>query len=261
VLPILRDIRAVSGVTGVAVLVKQDGRMERLFPAAFTERHSEELQKMVTNAYQRLRGFSRLSLRFERVVVHLFNQPEFLLFATVLPDVEEAIFETVVKSKLPAITRSLARSAPKPAKRAPGASSASDSAPNRPPIGDVVRVVLDAFSRVTQEFGPSIGLSRVASVWREVRDRVTMENVAIAAIEVDPVGQFSMRKGRYVQSSAANVESLAQIWLGFLNALGTNAPDAETVFFRSIEPYHDLLEYHGFFHFLKSHRRGRRVSQ
>ena len=91
-LQILRDIRAVSGVTGVAILVKHDGRMERLFPAAFTERHSEELQALVTNAYQRLRGFTRLSLRFERVVVHLFNQPEFLLLATVLPDVEEMLY-------------------------------------------------------------------------------------------------------------------------------------------------------------------------
>ena len=31
--PILRDIRAVAGVTGVAVIVKSDGHIERLFPA------------------------------------------------------------------------------------------------------------------------------------------------------------------------------------------------------------------------------------
>lgn len=262
-LPILRDIRAVSGVTGVAILVKHDGRMERLFPAAFTDRHCEELQKLVTNAYQRLRGFTRLSLRYERVVVHLFNQPEFLLFATVLPDVEEAVFEAVVRSKLPAITRSIARPTTAGQRRTAVGQGAKPmpnppaSAP-RTPTGDAVRVILSAFSRVTQTAGKGLGLARVAGIWREVRDRVTMDNVAIAAVEVDPAGQFSIRKGRYVQPSAANIESLAQLWTGFANAVGTFGPDAETEFFRCIEPYHDLLEYHGFFHFLKAHRHSSR---
>lgn len=259
-LPILRDIRAVSGVTGVAILVKHDGHMERLFPAAFTERHSEELQKLVTNAYQRLRGFTRLSLRYERVVVHLFNQPEFLLFATVLPDVEEAVFEAVVRSKLPAITRSITRPTAGSPKRTKDAqhTSLSPSGPSKTPTGDAVRVLLDAFSRVTQEFGGRLGWARVAGLWRDARDRAAMDNVGIAAIEVDPGGQFSIRKRRYVQPTAANVESLARVWLGFVNAVGTHAPDAETIFFRCIEPYHDLLEYHGFFHFLKSQRPTRR---
>jgi hypothetical protein len=82
-----------------------------------------------------------------------------------------------------------------------------------------------------------------------------MQNVAIAALEVDPAGQFSIRKGRYVQSSAANIESLAHLWLTFVNSVGTHGSDAEMIFFRCIEPYHDLLEYHGFFHFLKSTKR------
>ncbi|GAB4328146.1 MAG: hypothetical protein Kow0074_23880 [Candidatus Zixiibacteriota bacterium] len=258
-LPILRDIRAVAGVTGVAILVKHDGRMERLFPAAFTDRHCEELQKLVTNAYQRLRGFTRLSLRYERVVVHLFNQPEFLLFATVLPDIEEAVFEAVVRSKLPAITRSIARPAAgdrRSTAQTQGAKPQRSPSPatRQTPTGDAVRVILDAFSRVTRTVGKGMGVVRAAGIWREVRDRVTMDNVAMAAVEVDPAGQFGIRKGRFVRPSAANIESLAQLWTGFVNSIGTFGPDAETEFFRCIEPYHDLLEYHGFFHFLKSHR-------
>lgn len=255
-LPILREIRAVAGVTGVAILIKHDGRMERFFPAAFTERHSEELQKLVTNAYQRLRGFSRLSLRFERVVVHLFNQSDFLLFATVLPDVEESIFESVVKSKIPAITRELARQAPaRPATRSLTGKTLT-AAPSAAPAGDVVGILLDAFSTVTNAMSPIFGAAQLANVWREARDRVTMENVAMAALEVDPLGRFSIRKGRKVDATADNVQSLARIWFMFTEAMGPSSPEADTAFYGVVHKYQQVLEYHGFFHFLISAAQG-----
>ena len=104
---ILSDIRAQSGVTGVAVIAKRTGKIDHLFPAAFTERHTQFLRELITSTYQRLRGFTRLALRFERVVVHLYNQPEFLLFVTTLPDTDTRQFEMVVNSKFGSISREL----------------------------------------------------------------------------------------------------------------------------------------------------------
>ena len=107
---ILSDIRALSGVTGVAVIAKRTGKIEHFFPAAFTERHTQFLRELITSTYQRLRGFTRLALRFERVVVHLYNQPEYLLFVTTLPDTDTRQFEMVVNSKLGSISRELVQS-------------------------------------------------------------------------------------------------------------------------------------------------------
>lgn len=239
-LKILRDIRAVAGVTGVAVLVKRDGRAEHLFPAAFTERHTAELLKLVTAAYQRLRGFSRLYLRFDRVTVHLLNQPEYLLLITVLPDIDQEIFETVVNSKISAIARSVAGS--EGARAGGPAERGADHA--------VIDILLAACNGTTRRTSSSLGLSRMASAWRGARDAAAAGQSALSAVDVDPAGQLSLRKGRLLTPSPATIEGLASMIEQFLDNLGTRRTDAEATFYGLLEPHRDLLERHGFFQFL-----------
>ena len=245
---ILREIRAVAGVTGVAVLVKRDGRTEHLFPAAFTERHTGELLKMVTAAYQRLRGFSKLNLRFDRVTVHLLNQPEFLLFATALPDVDESLFETVVSSKLPAIARVV--SALDPAKHpggvAPGKSASSGASLM------VIDVLIDGCNSITRRLAGTTGLNRLATGWRAARDGIQARNPDLASVEVDAAGHLSLRKGRTLPPTAATVESFAFMIERFMDGIGTLRPEAEDAFYSVAERHHDLLEKQGVFHYAKT---------
>ncbi len=243
---ILRDIRAVAGVTGVAIIVKNDGRVERMFPAAFTEQHTAELLKLVNSAYTRLRGFGRLSLRFERVVTHLFNQPEYLLFVTVLPDVEETLFETVVKSKFAAISRVLLRTASASGGPARDVRTVGQSSVR---VDQVIETLFDACNGVTQTLGPIIGLAKAATVWRHVRDQAEMANESLSALEIDPVGRLSIRKGRILASTAANLETLATMIVALFKSVGTAGANAEEAFYALAEPHRSLLEHHGFYHF------------
>ena len=244
---ILRDIRAVAGVTGIAVLVKRDGRTEHLFPAAFTERHIGELLKLVTGAYQRLRGFSRLHLRFHRVAVHLVNQPEFLLLVTVLPDVDEALLETVVSSKLPTIARMI--SAPDVSETVPGPARQAGSTAGCDPA--VIDVLLDCCNSVTRRLAGTTGLSRLASGWRSARDTAFTKSPALAAVEVDAAGHLSLRKGRTLPPTAATIEGFALLIEHFMDGIGTLRPNAEDALYAVIERHHTMLESHGFFHYMK----------
>jgi hypothetical protein len=245
---ILRDIRAVAGVTGIAVLVKRDGRTEHLFPAAFTERHTGELLKMVTVAYQRLRGFSRLHLRFDRVTVHLFNQPQFLLFVTALPDIDESLFETIVSSRLPAITRMI--SAPYFTAGATGSVRPSSIGGDFNPA--VIDVLLDGCNSVTRRLAGTTGLSRLATGWRSARDAAQAKIPALIAVEVDAAGHLSLRKGRTMPPTAVTIEAFALMIERFMDGLDTLRPNAEEALYTMIERHHDLLESHGFFHYAKT---------
>jgi hypothetical protein len=245
---ILRDIRGVAGVTGVAIIVKSDGRVERLFPAAFTERHTEELTRLITAAYQRLRGFRRLSLRFERVVIYVFNQPDYLLFASVLPDCEEQMFETIVKSKLPVIGRRLAREA-SAARDKEGTLTAVPSADQ--PADQVIEVLISIYNALTHVVGARLGRAKVAAAWRQARDLAATANDALTALEVDAGGKLNVRKGRVLASSVENMRSLAGLVQHFFNALETAGAEAEEAFYSLIEPQRELLEEHGFYLFLR----------
>lgn len=245
---ILRDIRAVAGVTGVAVLVKRDGRTEHLFPAAFTERHTGELLKMVTTAYQRLRGFSRLHLRFDRVTVHLLNQPEFLLFVTVLPDVDESLFETIVSSKLPTIARMV--SAADSAEKTAGSIHPSSVGGRFNPA--VVDVLLDGCNSITRRLAGTTGLNRLATGWRSAREAAQTKTPAMVAVEVDAAGHLSLRKGRTMPPMVATVEGFAFMIEHFMDGIGTLRPEAEDAFYATLERHHELLESHGFFHYAKT---------
>jgi len=258
--PILRDIRAVSGVTGVAVIIKQNGRVESLFPAAFTERHTEELLKLVTAGYQRLRGFNRLSLRFQRMVVHLINQPEFLLFATVLPDIDEHLFETIVRSKLPSIGRELVRQNESSRSDRHGALKAQ-AQPER-----VVNALLLACNALPYIICDKVSFTGAASAWRQSRETAVALNDALAALEVDAGGKLNVRKGRVFTPSADNLKSFAGMVQQFFTLLGTAGPTAEGAFYALLEPHREMLEECGFFHFMReavspaNTRRRRRVS-
>jgi len=245
---ILRDIRAVAGVTGIAVLVKRDGRTEHLFPAAFTERHTGELLKMVTSAYQRLRGFSRLHLRFDRVTVHLINQPEYLLFVTVLPDADETLFETIVSSKLPTIARMIAALD----SSGNGAGSTRQSAVGAGFNMAVIDVLLDCCNSVTRRLAGTTGLSRLATGWRSARDSAFTKTPALAAVEVDAAGHLSLRKGRTMPPAASTIEGFALMIEHFMDGIGTLRPNAEDALYAVVERHHALLESHGFFHYAKT---------
>ena len=244
--PILRDIRAVAGVTGVAVIIKHDGHIESMFPAVFTQRHTDELLKLITVGYQRLRGFSRLSLRFERVVVHLINQPEFLLFATVLPDIDEHLFETIVKSKLPSIARVLVRQNDGGGNRrqAPGQGPAQAER--------AIAVLIQACNALAHVIGEKVSLTGVAAAWRQARSSAANENDALAALEVDAGGRLNVLKGRVISPTSDNFQALAVMVQHFFIALGTAGTAAEEAFYSLLEPHRELLEEHGFFYFMQA---------
>jgi hypothetical protein len=252
---ILSDIRALPGVTGIAVLGKRDGRIEHLFPAAFTDRHTERLLQLVTDTYKRLRGFSRLTLRFERVIVHLFNQPDYLMFVTVLPETDTRQLETMIRSKFVKIEHTLAQSqAPAPAgnRRLPGTPSAA-------PPGDPIAEFVEILNKVSMQLGATRGLARVALDWRQARDRVAERYPVLTAVAINPGGSLSVRKGRRPQSNAETMEAFVRFVEEFFIIIGTARPDAEESFYSLLERSRRLLEPYGVFLFLGQNARPRVV--
>ncbi|HEX9749772.1 MAG TPA: hypothetical protein VGB22_00575 [candidate division Zixibacteria bacterium] len=247
---ILSDIRAHVGVTGVAVLAKRDGAIEHLFPAAFTERHTERLIKLFTETYQRLRGFTRLTLRFERVSVHLFNQPEYLLFATVLPDSDEQQFEMVARSKFHAIALAVANSRSKSATSARG--TTGEASYGRP---DPVALLINALNAMSAKMIRTRGMVRLAADWRRARDIVATVHEPLTALAVDATGRFEIRKGRQMAPTAATVEAIARLAEQFFEEVGTDRPEAEEIFYSAVERHREALEPYGLFLFLGNNAR------
>jgi hypothetical protein len=180
------------------------------------------------------------------VVVHIFNQPDYLLFVTVLPDQDEAMVETVVKSKLAAISREIARESK--TNRAPSRSGE----PALSKQADPVMLILDICNAVNHLVGPDLGLTRAATAWRQARDIVAEKNLGMAALEIEPGGRLTVRKGRVLAPNAENIESLAWMVRHFLGFLGTEGPAAEEAFFTAARLHKTTLEHHGFYHFLEA---------
>ncbi|MEW5702458.1 MAG: hypothetical protein AB1792_09535 [Candidatus Zixiibacteriota bacterium] len=250
---ILSDIRALAGVTGVAVVAKRDGRIEHLFPAAFTEQHTQRLVDLVTSTYQRLHGFTRLALRFERVVVHLFNQPEFLLFVTVLPDIDARQLEAFAASKLDAIARVLARPEPTPprvaATRKPTVRGGLSSAPVDP-SGDPVAILIKACNTLSDMMADSRGRIRLATDWRKAREFANQDEAALTALFIDAAGRMEIRKGQNLPASAAVIDAFARMIDCFLEGLDTARTIAEEEFYTLIEPHRAVLESAGVYLYL-----------
>ncbi|HUU44321.1 MAG TPA: hypothetical protein VM118_01200 [Acidobacteriota bacterium] len=248
----LSDIRALPGVTGIAVLSKRDGRIEHLFPAAFTDRHTERLLQLVTETYKRLRGFSRLILRFERVIVHLFNQPDYLMFVTVLPETDMRQFETVIRSKFAKIAHTLAQTQAAPeGRRLPTKTTV--------PPGDPVVVLIDILNTVSARLGTTRGMARVAVDWRRARDTVAEQYQVLTALAVDPSGSLSIRKGRSLEPNAETIEAFVRLAEEFFVLIETARPDAEENFHSLIERSRALLEPYGVLLFLNQRARRRVV--
>lgn len=246
---ILSDIRALAGVTGVAVLAKRDGHVDHLFPAAFTEKHTERLLDLITRSYQRLRGFSRLTLRFDRVIVHLFNQPEYLLLVTSLLDTDLDRFEAVVRSKFARIGQKLS------ARDAVAAPRGTRTVGGTQVQGDPIGILIRALNSVTDRLHASRGRVLVVADWRRARDDVVRTYVELAALAVDTAGHLTIRKGRHLDPTATNIEAFARLAERFFMQIGTARPVAEELFYSFLEPHRSTLEPFGFYLFLGSAER------
>jgi hypothetical protein len=253
---ILSDIRAQSGVTGVAVIAKRTGKIDHLFPAAFTERHTQFLRELITSTYQRLRGFTRLALRFERVVVHLYNQPEYLLFVTTLPDTDNRQFEMVVNSKFGSISRELVQSGnamvpgTTTSKAARPAPTAAPSAPSRPSTADPILRLMTACNSLTDQLADARGRLRLANDWRKARDLANGTSGVLDPIMVDAAGHLQVRKGHVMPSTAVVMSAFAVMIGSFFETLDTRRAMAEEEFYMLLRPHRASLEPAGFFMYL-----------
>jgi hypothetical protein len=182
------------------------------------------------------------------VVVYLFNQPDYLLFASVLPDCEEHVFETIVKSKFSAIGRTLAREA---SVGRDSAGPATTSQRTGQPSTRAIEVLIQACNAISQVMGGKISRAKVASAWRHARDDAAMANEEMTALEVNADGKLNLRKGRVIAASVANVRSFAGIAHSFFAVLETAGAEAEEAFYSLIEPHRGMLEEHGFYMFLR----------
>ncbi len=266
---ILSDIRALAGVTGVAVIAKRTGKIDHLFPAAFTERHTSFLRELITSTYQRLRGFTRLALRFERVVVHLYNQPEYLLFVTTLPDTDTRQFEMVVNSKFGSIARELVNSGNAVV---PGTSTVSSvkpttvaHKPSAPPVAEpsttdeAVRKLMTACNSLTDQLADSRGRLRLSNDWRKSRDLANGASKVLDPIMVDAAGRLQMRKGFGLPATAVVMSAFAAMIDAFLDTLDTQRTMAEEELYMLLRPHRALLEPAGFFMYLDQHQKRGKV--
>ncbi len=261
---ILSDIRALSGVTGVAVIAKRTGKIEHFFPAAFTERHTQFLRELITSTYQRLRGFTRLALRFERVVVHLYNQPEYLLFVTTLPDTDTRQFEMVVNSKFGSISRELVQSGNA---MVPGTATVTPirqthqkhpgPSPSQAVTDDSIPRLLTACNSLTDQLADSRGRLRLSNDWRKARDLANGTSGVLDPIMVDAAGRLHLRKGHSLPTTAVVMSAIALMVDSFLETLDTQRTMAEEEFYMLLRPHRATLEQSGFFMYLDQQQRGK----
>lgn len=262
---ILSDIRALSGVTGVAVIAKRTGKIEHFFPAAFTERHTQFLRELITSTYQRLRGFTRLALRFERVVVHLYNQPEYLLFVTTLPDTDSRQFEMVVNSKFGSISRVLVQNgnALVPGTAAVAPQRHTRSAPSvtscDPSTDETILRLMNACNSLTDQMADSRGRLRLSNDWRKARDLANGTSGVLDPIMVDAAGRLQMRKGHELPSTAVVISAFAVMVDAFFDSLDAQRTMAEEEFYMLLRPYRAVLEPAGFFMYLDQQQRSKAV--
>ncbi len=260
---ILSDIRALAGVTGVAVIAKRTGKIDHLFPAAFTDRHTQFLRELITSTYQRLRGFTRLALRFERVVVHLYNQPEYLLFVTTLPDTDTRHFEMVVNSKFGSISRELVQSGnamvPGTTTVAPArpTTSAATSSPARLTTDDAIIRLMSACNSLADQLAESRGRLRLSNDWRKARDLANCTSGVLDPIMVDAAGRLQMRKGHSLPTTAVVMSAFAVMINSFFETLDTQRTMAEEEFYMLLRPHRALLEPAGFFMYLDRQQRSK----
>ena len=241
---ILRDVRAVRGVTGVALLRKRDGYTENIFPAAFTEEHAAALYKILVSVYRQLRGFSRLMLSFERVTLFLYNRPEFLLLVTTQIDLDQQMFELVVNSKFTALHRAL-DSIPVTGK--PLAHTATRAASSL----SSTELILDAMNRLSDKLIAECGRAQVTRDWREARKTVGITHPLLSLFSVDGNGHWAIRRGQQPEAGIRTTEALAGLILVFIDKLGPLQRQAKEIFATVIERDRELLEKFGFFNFLK----------
>jgi len=242
---ILRDIRAVGGVTGIALLRKRDGYSEKIFPAAFSEEHSVRLYETLAEVYRHLRGFSHLTLSFERVTVYLFNRPEFLLLVTTLPDLDFRVFDLVVKSKFAALDRALDNI---PAAGKPDKGKSRQAAASESPIG----AILHALNRLSDKLIEECGRARVSRCWRDARKSIGDTDPLLSALAVDGNGHWAVRKGQPDPSGVQAVRALSELTILFLEQLGPLQPLGKEIFASIATKNRSLLESSGFLHFLKA---------
>ncbi len=245
--PILRDIRAVAGVTGVALLRKRDGYTEHIFPVAFTGEHSARLYETLAGVYRHLRGFSRLMLSFERVTIYLFNRPEFLLLMTTLPDLDQRMFNMVVNSKFAALDRALDTipAAGKPGKGRPHEASTT---------GSPTEAILLAMNRLSDKLIQECGRAKVSRCWREARKPALTSYPLLWLLSVDANGHWAVRKGQQSASGAEASRALAELTDLFLEKLGPLQPLGREIFASIVDHDTERLEKSGFLHFLKASR-------
>ncbi len=243
--PVLRDIRAVAGVTGVAILRKRDGYTEHIFPAAFSSEHYRQLYEMLVTAYRQLRGFSRLNLTFERVNVQLFSQNEFLLLVTTQPNVDQHVFEMVVKSKLPALDRMLDMTpiVDKPT---------GPDAVKKQPTGTQLQGVLDTVNGLSDELIAEIGRARVTHCWWEARKAATDAPAVLSQFSVGPNGHWAIRKGKTIPRESDAGQTLAEVTELFLEKLGSMQQVGRETLYSKIFRNRDNLEGSNFLHHLQS---------
>jgi hypothetical protein len=241
---ILRDIRAVGGVTGVALLRKRDGYTERIFPAAFTKEHSAALYDVLAGVYRQLRGFSRLMLSFERVTVHLYNRPELLLLVTTLPDHDQRVFELVVNSKFAALERALDNIPITNHVATQETHSSSESS-------DSVGLILDVVNRFSDKLIAECGRARVSQHWRDARKTVGANFPVLSLFTVDGNGHWAIRKGQQPGQEIRIGQSWAELLLAFLDKLGPLQPLGREFFASIADRYRQKLDQTGFLHFLK----------
>jgi len=244
---VLQDIRAVAGVTGVAVLRKRDGFTEHIFPAAFSEEHFRQLYEMLVNAYRKLRGFSRLDLTFERVTIHLFSQNEFLLLVTAQPDADQLVFEKIVKSKLPALDRMLDL-IPIIGETAPGPTA------EKPAKDAPLLAVLDTLNQFSDALITKIGRARVTHCWWEARKAAVRSPAVLALFSVGPNGHWAIRKGKALPRETEAGGTLAEVTELLLDKLGNVQPAGRETLQTIVSRNREHLEGSTFLHGLKSLR-------
>ena len=207
---ILADIKAVQGVTGVAIVDLQKSVTYKLLPAHLDNDQVRRLGASLFDLSQKAKGPVRLDLKFDNGTAILVKLNRAAIFVYGRPSLNQSLLKLVLKSSVSAIERRLS------------AGSEVRQASHHKTLGapslDYVETLVKTANQIALSYGRYVGIYLVGQRMRQAREELLAEFPFLANFSVGNDGSVAMIQGKKISASDNLVLGFAR-WLSLLGRL------------------------------------------
>jgi len=204
---ILADIKAVQGVTGVAIVDLEKSVTYRLLPAHLDNDQVRRLGVTLFELSQKTKEPIRLDLKFDNGMAVLVKLNLAAIFVYGRPSLNQSLLKLVLKSSVSAIERRLAG----------GSETRQASYDRTSPTSalDYVETLVKAANQIALSYGKYVGIYLVGQRMRQAREELLAEFPFLANFCVGNDGSVTMIQGKEISAGDNLVLGFAR-WLSLL---------------------------------------------